>query len=85
MDFVNQDLKQIADFASDNMLKVDLSKSVVLLFGALRTMDSNKSALTFRIAVSNLLLSDSARNLEILMDNNFRFKTHISSVLRTAD
>lgn len=82
---INCDLKSISDYAQQNNLKLNSSKSAVMCFCQL---GKNKDFVleNLKLTLNGVFLhpTSSARNLGVLFDDDMRFRKHVSALVNKA-
>lgn len=81
---LNQDLNKLTAFASQHYLNVNGLKSKFLVFGT--SSQSERLLQHFKVKVNNteILPTNSARNLGLILDTKLRFTDHINNCTRQA-
>lgn len=81
-DKINSDLQIINQLSLEHNLKLNSSKSFIMLFGNKKHISSLKQILNINIEGVNLPIVNSARNLGVILDSSLRFKEHVTKMLQ---
>lgn len=79
---INSDLAQFHATASDHLLKLNPSKSSVVIFGNQSQVESVKNNIEIRLNNVALPFSNSCKSLGLILDTRLRFKEYVTSKLR---
>lgn len=79
---INEDLQSLLKISSNFCLNINATKSKAMLFG--RTAARNRVSSDVNISVNNetIDLTDSAKNLGLILDYNLKFSAHVSSIVK---
>lgn len=79
---INDDLERLVNLSARHNLKINPTKSSVLMFGK----NKDKTAVDINIAVGSddIECVQVAKNLGLYIDNNLRFKTHVTKCIQNA-
>lgn len=80
---INEDLERISRMARAHNLHLNAAKSSVILFGSQQNEDLRRS-LILKIDDIVLPMVSEVRNLGLIMDNTFRYKSHVSKCIQRA-
>lgn len=78
------DLDIIADITLKHSLLINPSKSVVLVFGSKNKVQILKQDVKLKINEIEIPIKEEIRNLGVVMDDSFRYKTHIINCIKRA-
>lgn len=81
-DLINADLQKIKQVSEEHNLNLNSSKSCVMIFGNKNNINFLKDNLNINIDGVALPIVDSAKNLGLIIDNDFRFKNHVKKMLQ---
>lgn len=82
--FMNKDLDALHKISRKHGLKLNPSKSLVLLFGNQQMCDRVRDQIQLKINGEVLPIVESAKNLGLIMDNTFRYKLHVDKCIKRA-
>lgn len=77
---INSDLEKIHKYSSDHNLKLNPTKSVMLLFCSESKRNYLKEQLSIKLNGQALQFSSSARNLGVELDDKLRFADHVAKI-----
>lgn len=81
---INEDLERILEISTNHCLKLNASKSSIMLIGN-RNLTSNLSNdFNIKIAGEKIPTVQKCKSLGIIIDTELRFKDHVSSILKKA-
>lgn len=83
-DIVNADLSNLIEIANNHSLHINPLKSVVMLFGKSKARNNALPHVNIKINGISIPLKDCSRNLGLHIDQNLRFKLHITRALQKA-
>lgn len=81
---INTDLNALFKVSSDHMLKLNPTKSLVLLLGNGAAIDGLKNIMHIRIENNDLPFVQKCKSLGIILDSELRFKLHVNYILKKA-
>nr|CAH7757971.1 unnamed protein product [Callosobruchus chinensis] len=81
---INKDLETIYKFSTEHNLKLNPDKSTVILFAKENILTQLKTELKLKINGTALNYGSISKNLGLLVDENLRFKEHVSVLLKKA-
>lgn len=81
---VNSDLNNLVLFSEKHGLRINTNKCYVMLFGRSKARDTYRDNIVIKIKDTILDMKENVKNLGLIVDQNLRFKEHISSILRKA-
>lgn len=81
-DLVNADLQKIKQVSEEHNLNLNSSKSCVMIFGNRNNVKLLKDNIDIKIDGVSLPIVDSAKNLGLVVDNDFRFGGHVKKMLQ---
>lgn len=81
---INQDLSMLSELSKGHNLKLNPTKSSLLLFGNKNKINTIKDSLNISIDGTRLNFVNSAKNLGIYLDIDLRFKDHLKSIFQKA-
>ncbi|VEN44264.1 unnamed protein product [Callosobruchus maculatus] len=79
---INSDINNLLSYSNSHNLKINSKKSSILLFG--KDKDNIQASIDIMVGNDKLQCVSSARNLGLIIDNNFRFNSHISKCVQKA-
>lgn len=80
----SNDLQSLAELSSKHALLLNPSKSVLLLFGKKQDCLLLRNSFNIKINDTSLSISDSAKNLGVILDPSLRFRQHTQKNLQKA-
>ena len=83
-DVINSDLSRFYRIATDHLLKLNPSKSSVIIFGNQTQIEVVKNNIEIKLNNATLPFVDSCKSLGLILDSRLRFKDHVKSKLRVA-
>lgn len=81
---INSDLQEIATISNKHSLLINPAKSIVLLFGNAKNCQDLKEVVNLQIDGVTIPVMEQARNLGLIVDNTFRYKTQIINNIKKA-
>ena len=81
---INNDLIQFYTIASDHLLKLNPTKSSVILFGSQTQVNYIRKNFEIKLNNTPLPFTNSCKILGLLLDSKLRFKEHVTWKLRIA-
>lgn len=81
---IMSDLTNFYNLATDHLLKLNPSKSSVILFGNESQINFVKNNMTIKLNNVPLPYCDSCKSLGLTIDSRLRFKAHVTAKLRSA-
>ena len=81
---VKLDLGYVNSFAQNHGLQVNVNKSSLLLFGKKEQVSILKENFRLELDGACIPVADEAKNLGLILDNNFRYKKQISGYISSA-
>lgn len=81
---INEDLNRLTHNSEIHFLRLNPSKSSVMLFGKNKIRETYANLLNIQINHTPLAISNYIKNLGLQLDTSLRFKEHISAVIRKA-
>lgn len=81
---INSDLQSIYNVSLEHELILNANKTKVLLFGTNATCQKYQNMININLNGVDVDYSSEARNLGLIMDNNFRYKKHVSNCIQKA-
>lgn len=81
---LNADLDRLSQVSIEHSLQLNPSKSNVIVFGKKKELVGENLNLALKISNVPLKISKSVKNLGLLMDNELRFRSHISKCIQKA-
>ena len=81
---IRRDVNAISEYATRNSLKLDLTKSKILILGSstyVRTINVSELP-AVSVHITSLPFIDSPRNLGVIMQGNFSWASHVSEISR---
>jgi len=79
---INSDIQSLMCLSHRHSLSINPNKCSILLFGNRQIRERVKHKVVIQINNSNLPITESAKNLGIILDSDLRFKKHISTLTR---
>lgn len=79
---INKDLDSLLKISNDHLLKINPSKSSVILFTSNIDRNAIINNLEFRIGRDIIPFKDHTKNLGLILDYKLRFKEHITQLLK---
>lgn len=79
-DLINNDLNKLVSFSVLHQLSINPTKSAVLVFG--KNKNQVQEEILLKVDNTNLQCTKSAKNLGIELDNELRFKLHVSKCIQ---
>lgn len=79
---MNHDLKRISIYCENHALKINPLKSQLMLFCPRNYYDDIKSSFIINIKDEVIPIVDSAKNLGLIFDTNFKFVPHVNSLIK---
>lgn len=84
VDKINSDLETIYKASTEYELLLNPNKTKVMLFGSKATCQQYENLINIRLNGVNIDLSLEAKNLGLILNNDFRYKKHVSSCVQKA-
>lgn len=81
---INLDLQSIYDASLEYELLLNPNKTKVLLFGTKTVCQKYQNMINVRLNGVDIHISPEAKNLGLILDNNFRYKKHVSNCIQKA-
>lgn len=81
-DSINKDLTKIENYCHENNLKINSSKCSVICFSNTKSKEFLKHNTKIKIGGNTLAVTSSVKNLGLIIDDDFRFKSHVNSVVK---
>lgn len=81
---INRDLESLAEFSLARGLAVNPTKSQVLVMSGPSIRDALKDKINIKLNSTTLPVVDSARNLGLILDNDFRYRQQMNIYIRNA-
>ncbi|KAF2900646.1 hypothetical protein ILUMI_05539 [Ignelater luminosus] len=81
---INEDLHKLFSMSQDHCLKINSSKSYIMVFGNRNFRSALASQINASIGGNNIQYVDAARNLGLYLDDSLCFKTHVSKAIQKA-
>lgn len=81
-DSINSDLDVLYNKCQKHNLRINEKKSYIMVFGSKSKVNIIKNAISIRINNNPLPVVSSAKNLGLILDDDFRFQSHIDSLLK---
>ena len=79
---INNDLQNIANVSSDINLQLNINKCKVICFAPRKFKNVLFDNINIKFANIKLPVLHTVRNLGLVIDDDFRFKTHISNIIK---
>lgn len=83
-DLINSDLLTVKELAEQHNLKLNALKSFVLLFGSRNYVNDLTNDFNINIDGLRLPIVNSAKNLGIILETDFRFREHVKKLVQRA-
>lgn len=81
---VNHDLETVAKISTAHQLQLNASKSIAMIFGKMSDCSRVKDEIVLSVGSDRIQLAESVRNLGLTMDNQFRYRGHVSKCIQRA-
>lgn len=81
---INNDLNILYNISNDHLLKINPSKSSVLLFGNKNFINAVMAEVQFKIGDSLIPYCNCSKSLGLVIDCDLRFKNHVTYMLKKA-
>lgn len=81
---INSDLDALVDISTTHNLKINPSKSSVILFGPKDKRNTIKNSLSIKIKNDTVILKDEVKNLGLWLDNDLRFTKHVNMICQSS-
>lgn len=79
---INEDLKRLYAIAKSHNLNVNPKKSKAIVFGSPLSVNYVEENLSLHISDAPILIEKQVNNLGLIMDNSFRYRSHVSRCLQ---
>lgn len=79
---VSGDLDSLTKYSKNHNLRLNANKSAVIYFASNAVRDALKRDLKFSLGGEPLPVVTQAKNLGLILDNNLRFKDHVTGLLK---
>lgn len=79
---LNDDIKRLVDLSQKHCLKINPSKSAILLFGSKNKRHMALERLVVKVGNTQLQIVDDVKNLGLHIDYNLRFTQHVNHMIR---
>lgn len=81
---MNDELQQLTALSEDHHLRINPSKSVVMIFGPKKNRNELKNNSVITIEDQTLPIVETHKNLGLFLDDELRFKKHVSLLIKKA-
>lgn len=79
---INNDLNLLHNLCLKHNLKLNSNKSQIMIFGSKNKVNEVKNIINIQINNTSLPIVNSAKNLGLVIEDDLRFKTHVSTLLK---
>ncbi|KAF2905156.1 hypothetical protein ILUMI_01031 [Ignelater luminosus] len=79
---INEGLDKLLSISQDHCLKINSSKSYIMVFGSRKLRPAFALQINASIGWNNIQYVDAARNFGLYLDNSLCFKAHVSKVIQ---
>ena len=81
---INNDLEKLSNVSSEHSLVLNPSKSAVILFSKKTAYVNLRQVVNIKIKNFQIKISDSAKNLGLILDKSLRFQEHVTYNIQMA-